>query len=429
MKKTWMMVGGVVLVVGAVAPWGVGLVTEKQWQEVTTEVNSAQPFVRLETRDYRRGYLSARFEGTVTFEDPASEDVHQIEYEARVSHGVTGSLLDFAPLSGVPEEAADLFPDEKPRLTLETRLWGAAIAELTVPALSVTDDNTGESLNMSGGFGRVDIGGNGSEADIVMVWPGMVLDTPDLQVHLKDFQLEQTLHYLRGEVWTGEGEAGLQSMELASGDQAPLRMEGFRMVSKTWPTDNDRRVNSETIATLDTLNSDGKSFGPQRVEFVMNGLNVDSWSELTSAMTDLQVAALDNQAGSPAAFEQQMASMNQISGALLDLAADGISFGFPDISLVTPEGEVNGELMIEHPTLSDEERSQMLMVMQRLTGHMKLSLPLALAENHPDLMMQLAPLIKEGMMTRNGDRLAMSAQLKDLAVDVNGTVIPLPPLF
>ncbi|MDX1598347.1 MAG: DUF945 domain-containing protein, partial [Marinobacter sp.] len=87
------------------------------------------------------------------------------------------------------------------------------------------------------------------------------------------------------------------------------------------------------------------------------------------------------------------------------------------------------ELMVGHPTLSDQERSQMLMVMQRLTGHMELSLPLALAENHPDLMMQLAPLIKGGMMTRNGDRLAMSAQLKDLSVNVNGTVIPLPPLF
>ncbi len=429
MKKTWMIVGGGVLVVGAVAPWGVGWVTEQQWQDVTTDVNAAQPFVRLETRDYRRGYLSARFEGTLTFEDPASEDVHQIEYEARVSHGVTGSLLDFAPLSGLPEDTADLFPDEKPRLTLETRLWGSAIAELTVPALSFTNDDTGESLNMSGGFGRADISSDGTEADIVMVWPGMVLDTPDLQVRLRDFQLEQTLHHLRGEIWTGEGEAGLQSVELVSGGQAPLRMEGFRMTSKTWPTDNERSVNSETVATLETVTSDGESFGPQRLEFVMNGLNVDSWSELTSAMTDLQVASLDNQAGSPAAFEQQMASMNRISGALLDLAAAGVSFGFPDISLVTPEGAVNGELMVEHPTLSDQERSQMLMVMQRLTGHMELSLPLALAENHPDLMMQLAPLIKEGMMTRNGDRLAMSAQLKDLSVNVNGTVIPLPPLF
>ncbi|WP_228257350.1 DUF945 family protein [Marinobacter sp. NP-4(2019)] len=429
MKKTWMIVGGVVLVVGAVAPWGVGLVTEQQWQEVTSEVNAKQPFVRLETRDYRRGYLSARFEGTVTFEDPASEDVHQIEYEARVSHGVTGSLLDFVPLSGVPEEAAGLFPDEKPRLTLETRLWGTAIAELTVPALSVTNDDSGESLNMSGGFGRVDIGSNGTEADIVMVWPGMVLDTPDLQIRLQDFQLEQTLHHLRGEVWTGEGEADLQSVEFLSAGQAPLRMEGFRMTSRTWPTDNDRSVNSETVATLDTVTSDGESFGPQRVAFVMNGLDVDSWSELTGAMTDMQVAALDNQAGSPAAFEQQMASMNRLSGALLDLAAEGFSFGFPDISLVTPDGEVNGELMVEHPTLSDQERSQMLMVMQRLTGHMKLSLPLALAENHPELMMQLAPLIKEGMMTRSGDHLTMSAQLKDLSVDVNGTVIPLPPLF
>ncbi|MFL1468076.1 DUF945 family protein [Marinobacter sp. HN1S83] len=429
MKKTWMIVGGVVLVVGAVAPWGVGWLTEKQWQDVTTEVNAAQPFFRLETRDYERGYLSGRFEGTLTFEDPASNDVHRIEYKAKVSHGVTGSLLDFSPLSDLPEEAAELFPDEKPRLTLETRLWGTAIAELTVPAISVTNDDTGESLNVSGGFGRAEVSGDGSGADILMVWPGMVLDTRDLRVTLGEFRLEQTLEYLRGEVWTGEGVATLASVELASDGQAPLRMDDFRMASKTWPVDNDRSVNSETVVTLDSVTSEGDSFGPQRVEFVMDGLDVDSWSELTGALTDLQVAALDNQTGSPAAFEQQMASMSRISGALLDLAAEGFSFGFPSISLVTPEGEVNGELMVRHPTLSDQERSQMLMVMQRLTGQMQLSLPVALAENHPELMMQLAPLIKEGMMTRNGDRLAMSAELKDLALNVNGTAIPLPPLF
>ena len=43
--------------------------------------------------------------------------------------------------------------------------------------------------------------------------------------------------------------------------------------------------------------------------------------------------------------------------------------------------------------------------------------------------MQLAPLIKQGMMTQQGDRLAMEAQLKDLALDVNGVMIPLPPLL
>ena len=71
----------------------------------------------------------------------------------------------------------------------------------------------------------------------------------------------------------------------------------------------------------------------------------------------------------------------------------------------------------------------MLMVMQRLTGEVEFSLPVALADNHPALMMQLAPLIKEGMMTREGDRLSLQAQLKDLALDVNGVVIPLPPLL
>lgn len=71
----------------------------------------------------------------------------------------------------------------------------------------------------------------------------------------------------------------------------------------------------------------------------------------------------------------------------------------------------------------------MLMVMQRLTGQVAVSLPAALADKYPALMMQLAPLIKEGMMEQQGDRLSMEAELKDLALNVNGVVIPLPPLL
>ncbi|MGM0768650.1 MAG: DUF945 family protein [Pseudomonadota bacterium] len=428
MKKTGMVVGGVVLAAAVVAPWAVGMVTEQQWRQVTSEVNASQRFVRLETGEYQRGYLGGHFEGTLVVEDPAADKPLQLEYQARVSHGVTGSLMEFSPQDDLPEAARRLFTDEQPRLTLETRLWGTAIVELTVPAVSVANAQTGESLQMSGGFARADIDGAGSDADITLVWPGMTMSNREMAITLEELRLEQSLSHLRGEVWTGEGEAQIETLELSAPGQPALRFDGFNMTSRTWASDDDRRVNGETVATVETVTAGDERFGPHRVEFVLRELNVDSWSELTAALTDLQVAALD-QGDSPAAFENQIASMNHLSEALLGLAADGFDIGFPDLSVMTPEGEVSGQAMLGHPALSKAERAQMLMVMQRLTGQLELSLPVALVDSYPALRMQLAPLIKQGMVVEQGDRLSLDAQLKDLALDVNGVIIPLPPLL
>ena len=124
MKKQWMVAGAAVLAVGVAAPWAVGYVTEQQWQRVTADVNQAQPLFKLQTRDYDRGYMGAEFAGTITIQDPDTGDEHSFDYQARVSHGVTGSLIDFTPPPELGAEVEKIFPDEKPRLTLETRLWG-----------------------------------------------------------------------------------------------------------------------------------------------------------------------------------------------------------------------------------------------------------------------------------------------------------------
>ena len=54
MNKTGLVAGGMILAVAIAAPWVVGMVTEKQWHQVTAEVNASQPFVRLETSRNRQ---------------------------------------------------------------------------------------------------------------------------------------------------------------------------------------------------------------------------------------------------------------------------------------------------------------------------------------------------------------------------------------
>lgn len=418
------------LAVGVVAPWAVGYVTEQQWQSVTAEVNQAQPLFQLETREYNRGYLGADFTGTVSVQHPDTGDEHEFEYQARVSHGITGSLLDFSPPSELGSQVEKIFPDEKPKLTLETRLWGTAIVELSVPAVSVIDEETGESFDMSESYSRAEISGNGSHADILMLWPGAVIRAPDLRISIEDFRFEQTMEHLTGGIWLGDGDMSLSGFELAARDEPALRFDDLAIRSETFTEDDDESIGSETVMTLETVTADDKSFGPHRMEFVFSGLDVQNWNDLTTAMTDMQTAALTASGGdSSAVMQQQMASMNRINQALLGLAGEGFSFGFPELSFATPHGPVEGEIMVQHPSLSDDEKDQMMMVMQRLTGNLDLSMPLALVEQYPELGMQVAPLIKQGMVVQEGDRVRVQGKLEDLALDINGNLIPLPPLF
>ena len=428
MKKRWIVAGIVVLAGGVAAPWAVGVVTEQQWQEAAREVNASQPFFQVETAGYRRGLFSADLNGTLLYHHPETGEPLRLSYHGTASHGVTGSLLEFTAAE-LPAGLAPLFPDEQPRLTLETRLWGTAVAELTVPAISLLDDATGESIKVAETVGTATIRDGGNAAEISLLWPGAALQDGASRISVENVRFQQSMTRLQGDVWTGTGDLTLARLAVTAGEQPPVGLDSLAVHSETRAGDGGTTITTEGSISLQSLTADGESSGPHRVDMVLEDFDVAGWNSFIGAMTDLQAVALDPAADPQQLFEQQMAAMGQMTEALRTLAANGMVFGFPSISLTTPEGEVSGELLIRHPALSDDEKAEMLMVMQRLTGDFRVSLPVALSERYPQLKGQLLPLIEQGMVVQEGDRLVLRARLQDLTVDVNGTLIPLPQVI
>ncbi|PPI84787.1 DUF945 domain-containing protein [Marinobacter maroccanus] len=429
MNAKWMIAGAGVLAVAGGLPWVVGYVTEQQWQQATAEVNSAQPFLRMETENYQRGILGARLNGSVNLRNPETGESRQFAYRATVTHGVTGSLMDFEPEGGWSSGDLDWSSGEEPRLTLETRLWGTAVLELEAPEVSITDADTGESLASSGGLARIEISDAGSQADALMVWPALTLSGPDVDIRVSDFRLEQTMSHLTGEVWTGSGEIVVDSVAVTPVADAPFTLQEISVRSSSEPVNDGERLDSRMAFEVAGVATANERYGPQRLVFALSGLDVAAWSGLTESLSSLQALALSQASGGPQQVEQQMAAMQQVNTALRDLAAAGFSVGFPELTVTTPEGVVEGSASISHPELTADQKGEMLMVMQRLTGEMDLSLPLALAEEYPEFQLQLAPLIKQGLLVQQGDRLVLDASMKDLMLDVNGVEIPLPPLL
>lgn len=429
MQKKWMIAGAAVLAVAGAMPWAVGYVTEQQWQAATQEVNRSQPFVQMETGQYRRGFLGAELKGSLRIINPETGEPHRIDYQGHVTHGVTGSLLDFEPAEGWAPQGADWFPEALPKLTLETRIWGTAIVELVVPVMSIADTETGESLSSSGGLARLEISNAGSSAEALLVWPAVSLSGPDMDIRISDIHMEQSMEHLRGDIWTGNGEMAIASAAASMTDGTAVTFRGFSLTSASEATRGGARLDSRATVELEEVARQDQSYGPHRLVLALGNLDVESWNNLTEGMSELQAMALQQEATGAVQPEQQLAAMEKMNTSLRDLAAAGFSVGFPELVLSTPEGEVRGNGVISHPELTADQKAGMLMVMQRLTGEMNLSLPVALAEHYPELRMQLAPLVKQGLLVQDGNRLKMKATMKDLMVDVNGTEIPLPPLL
>lgn len=425
MKTRWIIAGAAVLLVAGAMPWGIGYVTEMQWQQATRELNQSQPVLQVQTDAYRRGLLSAELEGELVVKHPETGERQRIPYQASVSHGVLGSLMDFEPAGGWN---ADWFPDKAPTLTLESRLWGTATLELTAPAMAIPNVEADATLRSSGGLVRVDIGNLGSEIDALMVWPALRLEGTGFDLNINDVHMEQSMTHLSGDLWTGKGELSVDTVAISQTDAPPITLAGLTVRSETEVTENDTRLDSSLSLDLDRLSIGDDAMGPHHLGFTFGNLDVASWSLLTDSLTELRMLALSGQTGA-AHIEQQMAVMERVNTAIRNLAAAGFSAAMTSLRVMTPEGAVTGNAVIEHPQLTAREKTEMLMVMHRLTGHLNLSLPAALAEDYPDLRMQFAPLIKQGLLVQKGDELVMQAVMADLVLTVNDQPIPLPPLL
>lgn len=429
MNAKWMIAGAGVLVLAGALPWGIGYATQQQWQQATQEVNNSQPFVRLETGAYQRGIFGSEVNGTLSLLNPDTGESRRFGFQARVSHGVTGSLMTFEPEGGWSGLGVDWFPEAEPRLTLETRLWGTATLELEAPRMEIVDSGTGGSLSSSGGLVRVAIGEAGRSADALAVWPALTLSGPDAEIRLADLRIEQSMSHLTGEVWTGTGEMAVNSLTVTSAGTPAVTLEEMLLQSSTDAVSGGERLDSRLVFEIGGVTLADATYGPQRLVFALNGVSVAAWADLVAGFSAMQELAVAQPPGGQAQFEQQMEAMQQVNAAVRDLAAAGFSLGFPELLVTTPEGAVTGSAEVRHPELTAEEKAEMLMVMQRLTGNMTLSLPVALMDRYPDLQLQLAPLVKQGLLVQQGERLVMNATMNDLVLDVNGEEIPLPPLM
>lgn len=428
--KKWIGAGALVAVAGLAAPWGVGALTEQQWHQAEAQL-SEQPMVSMTTRQYERGYGGAEVAGSFQVQHPETGETLSLPYQGRISHGLWGS--DLALTFGDSDDTwvQTLFPGERPSLDARFQAWGSADLRFVVPAIEATDDATGETVTSSELVVTGNVRDQGNAFDLALDWPGLVATGPGATVTLNRVSMSQAMSRLEGDVWIGDAVLRLDALTARQEGSPEVTAQGLTVTSTSEADAGGERFTGQSSLALDKVTAEGESAGPFRLEFALRELEVDAWNRLLNAFTRLQTMSLAPEQGltQQQRMAQQMSVIDSLNQGLRDLAAAGLSFGFPSISLTFPEGEVTGELMLSHPTLNQEEADQLGLVMQRLSGHMALTLPVALVESQPALMAELAPLVEQGMVVRDGDVYRVDARLQDLELDVNGQVFPLPPMI
>src|SRR5690606_18202255 len=150
------------------------------------------------------------------------------------------------------------FPDEQPRLTLETRLWGTAVAELTVPAISLLDDATGESIKVAETVGTATIRDGGNAAEISLLWPGAALQDGASRISVENVRFQQSMTRLLGDVWTGTGDLTLARLAVTAGEQPPVGLDSLAVHSETRAGDGGTTITTEGSISLQSLTADGE---------------------------------------------------------------------------------------------------------------------------------------------------------------------------
>lgn len=415
------------LLMGIAAPWAVGILTEQQWGEATREVNAAQPFLAFSTAHYQRHFFSADVEGRINLRDPETGEIRQLPYRGTVDHGVTGSRLTLHPEKG-ETAISGLFPDEQPTIVITTHVWGAAEVSFSVPAIELKDANTGASVAIAASHGQFRVSDIGDHLAMSLDWPGMQIQAPNGKVEVSGIHFSESMTRLQGEVWTGSGHLGLAQVRVAPSDHAPMALTNLKIDSSVSADQSGERLDSRLTLSAEQLTAGDEVSGPFHLEFAVRNASVSAWNQLVATVHTLQAAPTDTgSATSP--VEQRRQALQALSGALRQFAAAGVALGVPSLTLTTPEGVVNGRLMLRHPELPVAKQGELMLIMQRLTGTASLTIPAGLVASRATLMDQLGPLLQRGLVTRKGDEFRFSATLKDLELNINGKQIPLPPLI
>ncbi|MCD9536052.1 DUF945 family protein [Photobacterium carnosum] len=429
LKKILASAGAVAII--ACGPLATGQIGQSIYMGAVENYHS--PYMSITNKSFERGYLSSNAVSRIELKNQLKTAFAEqgLPTVWLVSHHIDNGFL------GV-KSTSEFVIDKKIAL-LVNQIWGKNVAPMqmvtdsgftgtthfvmTVNPMDYTHDDgvtaSSKKLVVKGEFDP-----ENSKSQFSYNLPELTVSTLDKESMIVKGINGEGKGQMQGNFWIGHQTFSLEHAKFTAADQHQfIAIDGVNVAmnnalsqpkGEKTPTEATQQVtntNTINVAKLTTL--DGQQYKDIAFKLALKDLNYKAISQLATMEQSLQAAQ------NPAQIKQAMVALDL-------LIAHGATVDLSQLSVKTPQGTVNAQVLLNIKPGLEHASTNLTAVTDQLSGNINIVIPEALVAKEPLLAAKLPVLVNQKIVTKQDDNYQL--QVKIIADQVefsSGAKLPL----
>lgn len=467
MKKTLVVVALVLAAILGIAPNFVGGRAEAQYGGLLAQLS--QNGLRVEKHSYQRGWMGAQATTELvlplpripqtTDDKPKLPEALRFTLLSDVRHGplipsVGGALAEID--TKVLLNGEQLFPDDYPA-TLQTvvALDGGITSQLDLPAKAFTVESGKASIEFGGLAGTLVTDPTFTHSSITLSSAGGKIEENGREVlRLGQLDIHSNAERSSSGLMLGDGKFLVSELRLSDSKRGEL-FDAREIALNADSRAEGEQVIANLTTQIQSLRAAGKQYGRSELKFSMGNIYAPVLLKIQQAMDEIRTQNIDPQM-------QGIAIMSTLMTQAPLLLKHDPRIAIDRLYLETPEGAIDGSLVVQSVGMTFDDLQGGLGFLQKLVANAAISLPEPLArqlslmqaerqvtrriemrqrldeEFKPPTAserqaiikrtsdQQIAALVNEQLVLRKGAQLESRAVFDKGKLTVNGQVLDLP---
>ncbi|WP_297480081.1 DUF945 family protein [uncultured Photobacterium sp.] len=403
LKKILASAGAVAII--ACGPLATGQIGQSIYMGAVENYHS--PYLSITNKSFERGYLSSNAVSRIELKDQLKAEFAEqgLPTVWLVNHHIDNGFL------GV--KSTSEFVIDKQLAPLVNKIWGKNIAPMqivtdsgftgtthfvmTINPMDYTHDDgvtaISKTLMVKGEFDP-----ENGKSQFSYNLPELTIATPDKESMVVKGINGEGKGQMQGNFWIGHQTFSLEHAKFTTADQHQfIDINGVSVAmnnalsqpsGEKTPTEDTLQVtNTNTIQVAKLTTLDGQHYQDVAFKLALKGLNYKAISQL-AAMEQSSQATQD-----PAQIKQAMLALDL-------LIAHGATVDLSQLSVKTPEGIVNAQLLLKIKSGLEHASTHLIAVTDQLSGNINIVIPEALVVKEPLLAAKLPVLVNQKIVTK-----------------------------
>ncbi len=381
-----------VLVLGGY--YGMGLVTERTLKKDIKLINLSSG-VFVDIKEYHRGWFTSKAifnwrlhvaervvkgqdgQSTITPAQDYAIDMPLTVYhgpimfvDSGVKFGLGYAYTDLTVPPAYAAQFSSMFTAEsiKPQVDVSilVNYLNKSHLRINVPKFKLIGTEGKGQFEWLGLLNDVTVSSNLSTIDGDLAIDGLRFSKDKTQAEIGKISSEYNLHQTKEGLYLGDASISLSSMMASENEQKIFDLSNLDF--HTCSDVDGGLFNSDFKLSLEKVVANGKTYGPGLLKMSINNIDADILAKINAQANKMQ------QGSEP---ERQQALLAMLPD-LPKLFTQGAKFQISEVSLVMPEGKVEGDLLVALPK---GDIGNPFELMQKVEGNGKLKIPAAVVKN------------------------------------------------